>query len=107
MADGQYLWPLTSALNAFVGASLTYHGAANATFNSTGAPAPDFRLKAYSVLDLRGGVATPDGLWRATAFAHNVTNEYYWTTVEQTTDTLYRTAGLPLSFGVTLSHRWR
>ena len=106
VADGQYEWPLTSAYNGFVGASVTYHSVSNATFVTTSAPAPLFRLTDYAVLDLRAGVATTDGRWRLTAFARNATNAYYQTTVLSSTDSVARLAGLPLVVGATLSWRY-
>ena len=58
-------------------------------------------------MDLRGGVATADGRYRLSLFARNVCDEFYVTTVNQTTDTRYRSAGLPQVYGVTLSYRWK
>ncbi len=107
VADGQYQHPVTDWLNAFVGASATYHSGSNATFDTAAAPAPDFRLKNYTLVDLRGGIATADGRYRVSLFARNVGNELYVLTVNQTTDTRYRTAGLPQVYGVTLSYRWK
>ena len=107
IADGEYQRPVLDWLNAFIGASATYHSAAQATFNTAAAPAPDFALKSYTLVDLRGGVATADGRYRLSLFARNVGDEFYVTTVNQTTDTRYRSAGVPQVYGVTLSYRWK
>ena len=107
IADGEYQRPVLDWLNAFIGASATYHSAAQATFSTASAPAPDFKLKSYTLVDLRGGVATADGRYRLSLFARNVGDEFYVTTVNQTTDTRYRSAGIPQVYGVTLSYRWK
>ncbi len=107
IADGQYQWPMIQGFNAFAGVSLTYRSASQATFNTASAPAPDFRLPSYALVDLRGGLTTEDGRYRLTLFARNVGDTFYATTVNQTTDTRYRTAGAPQVYGATLSLRWR
>ncbi len=78
----------------------------NATFSSAAAPAPEFKLKPYTVVDLRGGVGTQDGAWRLTGFVRNLSNEYLVTTVIPSNDSVARLAGPPKIFGVTLSYRY-
>ena len=106
VADGQYEFPLNDRYKGFLGSSLTYHGVSNATFNSVAAPAPEFKLKPYTVVDLRGGVGTQDGAWRLTGFIRNLSNEYLVTTVIPSNDSVARLAGPPKIFGVTLSYRY-
>ena len=106
VADGQYEFPLNDRYKAFLGSSLTYHGVSNATFNSAAAPAPEFKLKPYTVVDLRGGVGEQDGAWRLTGFIRNLSNEYLVTTVIPSNDSIARLAGPPKIFGVTLSYRY-
>ena len=107
VADGQYDWELTQRFDAFVGTSLSYHSTSYATFNTAAAPAPDFKLPAYAIVDLRGGLSAEGGRYRLTLFAHNVGDTFYYTTVNQTTDTRFRSAGLPQVYGATFSYRFR
>ena len=107
VADGQYEFPLNDRYKAFLGSSLTYHGVSNATFNSTASPAPEFKLKPYTVVDLRAGVGTQDGAWRLTGFIRNLSNEYLVTTVIPSNDSVARLAGPPKIYGLTLSYRYR
>ena len=97
---------MVEGFNAFAGVSLSYRGASQATFSTASAPVPDFRLPSYALVDLRGGLITEDGRYRLTRFARNVGDTFYATTVNQTTDTRYRTAGAPQAYGSTLSVRW-
>ena len=59
------------------------------------------------MLDLRGGVATPDGKWRFSAWGRNVTDTYYWTSANHLTDTFTRFTGMPATFGVSVNYRYR
>ena len=65
------------------------------------------RIRAYTVLDLRGGVQAADGKWRLSLWADNVTNEYYWTGVYRATDTYFRLAARPVTYGATFSARFK
>jgi iron complex outermembrane receptor protein len=107
VADGQYQHALLSGVDGMLGASLTIHSTSSTTFNTASAPAPDFKLPAYSLLDLRAGLLSQDGRWRLSLFAHNVTNKYYWMSVGQVTDLRTRLAGMPLTYGINLGWRWR
>ena len=106
-ADGQYERPITGALDAFFGSSLTYHSKTNSTFDTPSAPAPTFALKSYTILDLRAGIAASDGSWRLSVFAKNVTNTFYVLDVFNNVDTLYRDAGMPATYGISLNVKWR
>ena len=107
LASGQYEWPLSEQLNAFVGGSVVYHSSSSATFATASAPAPRFALNAYTLVDLQAGIGAPDGTWRLTAFGSNVTNELYATTVKKNADgMIYRTVGLPETYGLKLAYHW-
>lgn len=105
IGDAQYEWGLNEKLSAFLGASLNYRGIENTSFQTASLPAPDFALPSYVTLDLRAGLAAPDEKWRVAFFARNVTNRYYWTFVYDVTDTIQRTAAMPVTYGVTISLR--
>jgi outer membrane receptor protein involved in Fe transport len=64
-------------------------------------------FRSYALLDLRAGVATSDGKWRFSLWGHNVTNKYYWTIADHIADTTVRFAGMPATFGVSATYRYK
>ena len=45
--------------------------------------------------------------WRVQVWGRNVTNEWYWTAADRVNDTILRYTGMPTTYGVTLSYRFR
>lgn len=101
--DAQYSWQLPSGLRPFVGASLTYNSSTSATFSTSATPADGFKLKSFTLLDLRAGIGAATGRWNVSLFGRNVTDEYYWNTVIQSPDTRLRFTGQPAIYGVLFS----
>lgn len=101
-ADAQYEFPVSGNLNAFFGGGLTYH---SSTFAGVGEN-PITKIDAYTLLDLRAGVASSDGKWRLQLWGHNVTNKYYWVNAGYVDDVVTRFAGMPATFGATVSYRY-
>jgi outer membrane receptor protein involved in Fe transport len=97
-ADLEYARPVNEHINWFLGSGVTYNSSTNA---GIGEPAP-LAIDAYALLDLRAGVRAADGRWSITAFGRNVTDTYYWTTVQKPQDTLVRFAGMPATYGVAI-----
>lgn len=104
VADAQYEWAL-GALKASIGGTVNRHSSSNATLDTRSLPGTPYRLDAYTTLDLRAGIGAPDDSWRISIFGRNITNEYYRTTVFFSSDTRYRYAARPVTYGVTLSAR--
>jgi iron complex outermembrane receptor protein len=100
-SDAQYEFPLNAKYNGYVGGGLSYHGASTGTFGG----GPLFDIASYTLLDLRTGVETSDGRWRVELWGHNVTNRYYWSSVQHVEDTVDRVTGMPATFGITFSAR--
>ncbi|MGE3141924.1 MAG: hypothetical protein AB7L65_01265, partial [Hyphomonadaceae bacterium] len=96
-----YAFPLNENFRGFVGASASYRGETNAAFGNL----PEFKVDAYTTVDLRAGVETEDGRWRLSIWGNNVTDEYYWTNVFHGADTNVRFTGLPAIYGATLTFR--
>jgi len=59
-----------------------------------------------ALLDLRTGVDTASGRWRVWLWGKNVTDKYYWIHAEKITDTVARVAGMPATFGISVSSRF-
>ncbi len=100
--DAEYRWPLSARLQAVIGATATYNTATNGGFGED----PVYRVRGYGLLDLRAGVEGDGGKWRLGVWGHNVTDQYYWTTVTRASDAGTRFAGLPATYGVSLAYRY-
>lgn len=103
--DIQYSWDMSNGISPFVGASVDYKSRANSTFVSAADRAAHFAIPRYATLDLRAGVSGPDDAWRVSIFGRNITDKYYWTGVITGSDTTTKFAGMPATYGITLSAR--
>ncbi|MHA3795379.1 TonB-dependent receptor [Rhizorhabdus wittichii] len=106
-ASVEYTFP-GDKLRPFVGADLS---ARSHTFSIIGGQnvffggEQSFKLRGYSLLDLRAGIGAADGAWTATVFGKNVFNTYRWSNATALYDNLVRYAGTPATYGVTVSFR--
>ena len=102
-ADLEYRWAIGGAKQAFLGANYSYRSLTYGDFR------PDARLSIddYGLLDLRGGIGDADGKWTASLYAQNVTDEYYWHTAARRGDAVIRFAGMPATYGVNMSFKFR
>jgi iron complex outermembrane receptor protein len=105
VADGQYQWDVRNGVDAFVGTSVVYHGDDNATFATSILLANDFKLPSYATVDLRAGLKAEDGSWQVSLFSRNIFNQYYITSVFNSSDTIYRYAGQPMTYGISIHIR--
>ena len=102
VADADYRLPISSTLGAFVGANLMYNSEANSTFGD-----PDkTRINSFTTLDLRAGVESLDGVWSATVWGRNVTDEYYWSNQFVTQDVVVRYAAKPVTYGISFAYNF-
>lgn len=108
-----YEFPVSDSMNAFVGAGLNFRSDTVATIggetNPAGVTSPVttvFGIGSYTLIDLRAGIASADGRWRATVWGKNVGNAYYWNNVVAAFDTIQRYAGKPATYGVSLSFNY-
>ncbi len=104
--DAQYSVPVSDNLEAFLGGGLTYQSKQNTTFHNDGLPADDFYIKGYALLDVRAGVSSSDGRWRASIYGRNITNKSYVTAISTYLDTLIRYRGKPTVYGLSLSYKY-
>ncbi|MDR7154016.1 outer membrane receptor protein involved in Fe transport [Sphingobium xenophagum] len=104
--DAQYSVPVSDSLEAFLGGGLTYQSRQNTTFHNDGLPADDFTIDGYALLDVRAGVNSSDGRWRASIYGRNITNKSYVTAVSTYLDTLIRYRGKPTVYGLSLSYKY-
>jgi iron complex outermembrane recepter protein len=83
----------------FVGASDSYRSDTNSAFGAR----EETKIPAYGLLDVRAGIQSADGVWRAQLWGRNVLDRFYVLNVSHITDTVARTAGMPATFGITVS----
>lgn len=102
-SDVEYKWSASDTIKGFVGGNVNYQSSTNSGFGKLEL----FRTKAYALLDLRAGVESADGRWRATIWGRNITDTYYWTAATHAQDAVVRFAGQPATYGVSLSFRYR
>jgi len=107
VSDAQYQWPINGSIDAFVGGSVTYNSKTQTTFITDAFPGQNYIMPAYTLLDLRAGIAAQDGSWRVQVFGRNVTNKFYVTNIADANDARYRYAGMPATYGLTLTLRTR
>ena len=105
--DAEYRVPVSVALKAYVGSTVTYN---STTFGilPSGNAALDALIKRpnYALLDLRAGVETNNGRWRAELWGRNVTNKYYLTGTIRATDYFTRFTGMPATYGASIYFRY-
>lgn len=102
VGDAEYSFAVSAALEAFLGGSVTWRTDSNANFGNL----PLFEIPGYVLLDLRAGLASADGVWRAQLYGRNVTDKWYWVNVAATADSVVRAPAMPATYGVSLSYRY-
>ena len=101
--NADYIHPITEHFDGFIGGDVNGRTSQVAIVGADSFSS----IKGYALLDLRGGVATHDGVWRLSFYGKNVLNKYYWVDAEPAFDTTIRYAGRPATYGATLSYRFR
>lgn len=112
-SNADYEFPVSPGLNAFVGASVSMRsdtisvvgGDTNAA-NAIPATKKLQGIDDYVLVDARIGVTGADGRWRASLFGKNIFNEYYWNNAITSSDAIARFAGMPRTYGVSLSFQY-
>jgi outer membrane receptor protein involved in Fe transport len=65
------------------------------------------RISPYTLLDLRLSLEQAGEPWKITLWGKNVTDKYYWTNTVAVYDTTVRYVGEPVTYGATLSYRFK
>lgn len=99
VGDTEYRLPITGAWSAYAGSNVIYRSRANSTF----AEPTEFQIKAYALVDARIGLERKDGSLGVEFWGRNITDVYYWRHVDHVLDTITRSAGMPATYGFTVS----
>lgn len=105
----RYQWDLGSNLTAFIAGDSSYQSRASAAFGSMEATtygAPGLEIAPYGLLNLTVGIAPKDRHWHVDVWGKNVTNRYYWNSVNYVSDTVVRQVGMPATYGATIGYRF-
>jgi iron complex outermembrane recepter protein len=104
---------LTTSWQGFMGETLSYR---SNTVSVVGGDIPPpyeksavsnpLLINAYTLVDLRLGVARPDDKLRVWLWGKNVFNTYYWSNSVAAFDTIARYPGMPATFGVSVNYRY-
>ena len=105
--DAEYAIDVANGVQAFVGGDGTYHSSDNSSLRNDAVPASDFDIKAYTVIDFRAGLQSPDGRWRGMVFVNNAFDTLRWDTVFRLIDAYHRFQERPRTVGVTIRYRYR
>jgi outer membrane receptor protein involved in Fe transport len=103
----RYDWHLRGDRTMFVSADGSYQSGSNATFGAGEAAsqgAPPLQIPSYGLLNASAGFE--QGRWRAQIWGKNVTDKYYWTSVNYISDTVVKLTGMPATYGITVSYRY-
>jgi iron complex outermembrane recepter protein len=95
--DAQYRYTLSDDWSVFVGANATYRTSTLSFFAGNQL----FKLPAYALLDARTGFEYR--AWRVELWGHNLADRFYTTFASRVTDTVIRTVGMPLTYGITVT----
>jgi outer membrane receptor protein involved in Fe transport len=96
-----YRWEMGSK-TLFAGGDLVYRSRTSGFLGND----PDLNIDPYTTLDLRAGVEWANSAWRFTVWGNNVTNKYYWNSVNRGSDTIIRAAAKPVTYGATLAFKY-
>ena len=99
--DGEYRVPVASKLDAVFGVDGVY----NSTAYGDSVATQPFKIRPYTVVNARVGLESDDG-WAVSAWVRNLTDTWYWTSVNFAGDGYERTTGEPLNYGVAVSYKF-
>lgn len=102
VGDTEYRWNVSSAYEGFVGAGVSYNSKTYADL----AGSEQLAVKAFTLVDLRAGVASADGRREAMVWVRNVGDTYHWSYAQPGGDTIVRYPSPPRTLGATVSQRF-
>lgn len=111
--DAEYRIPLGDKLTAFAGANVSYRSGTVSVVGGEINPAgaiperPElFGIRGYTLVDLRGGIASRDDRWRVQLWGKNIFNKYYWNNVVSLADVIGRYPGMGATYGITVGFKF-
>lgn len=68
---------------------------------------PEFTVDSYTLWGLNVDVVPASEQWEVAMWARNLTDEYYWNSVQKQTDTIFRYTGMPRTWGMSFQYNLR
>jgi iron complex outermembrane recepter protein len=102
-AIAAYTRPLTATLDLDLAVDASWRDDTNSVLTED----PLFAIDGYALLNARVGIAAVDGGWSLSAWGRNLTDQFYSNGTFNTGDTISRYAGMPRTYGLSLSVRWQ
>lgn len=93
---------LSDELRVFVGGDIAYSDAFNALVGDIAA----FDVDAYTVMNLRAGIADMNDRWQLTGWVKNATDEEYYSGASATNDSVVHLLGRERTFGISFKYNW-
>nr|WP_136251272.1 TonB-dependent receptor [Ningiella ruwaisensis] len=97
-----YNLPLNNGYSLDSNLSISYRSDASAAIG----PEPDFEVDSYALVNATVNLLPDSENWSVGLYATNLLDEYYWTSVDIQTDSIYRIAGMPREFGLRLKYEF-
>lgn len=112
-ANIDYEQPISQNMKFFIGAGANLRSdtisVVGGDSNAANAIPNTFKLQGiedYVLVDARIGLANVDDRWRVSVFGKNIFNQYYWNNSVTSSDAVARFAGMPATYGVSLSVKY-
>ena len=102
IGNAQYQFAVSSTLKLFVGTDVSYRTKTNTNLGAN----PLFLIHPYALVGISGGIESADQRWRIQIWGRNVLNKFYIINAVHPGDTIFRTAGEPATYGVTLTTKF-
>ena len=87
---------------AFVGGQVIYRSGTTSSIGNE----PQLQLPGYSTVDAQTGLNFAQGRYRVMLWGKNITNRFYLTNIIRYADGISRLAGMPATYGLTVSFRY-
>jgi iron complex outermembrane receptor protein len=100
--DVQQDFVISSGLRAFIGTTATYKTSTYSNFGDLST----FRIPGYGLVDVRAGLGDAQQGWRLELFGRNLFDKFYVLYVGRAADSVFRTAGMPVTWGVRLTYAY-
>lgn len=102
-STANYTADLNEQLGLDASINVSYQAKSYGDLQNTG----PYRVNDYVLANASLSLFTQDNVWRATVFVRNLANKYYWNYSGYVRDTIFRQAGMPRTYGISLTRNFR
>lgn len=102
VASVDYEKPVSDSLSTGFSISANYQSASKGALETN----PLLAIDARTLVDASVFLTNKNSNWRIAIWSRNLFNQYYWNNTDSELDTYIRFAGMPRTFGISLSKTW-